>query len=63
MEYDLPVVGTRYKKGCQVRKVVEIKHRIQGPPDIIFIVPGRKLHSGQWYPLWAEWVQGAEIIS
>jgi hypothetical protein len=62
MEYELPWIGTLYKKGCQVKKVIDILFNKKGPPDIIYLVPGRKYTSGQWYPFGAEWVRDATVI-
>ena len=62
MEYDLPRIGTLYKKGCQVKKVIDILFNHQSPPDIIYCEPGKKMMTGQWYPFWAEWVRDATII-
>jgi hypothetical protein len=59
MEYDLPIVGARYKKGCQVKHVIDIMFKKEGHPDIIYLVPGKNRMSGQWYPLWADWVRDA----
>lgn len=62
MENNMPVIGTYYQRGCQVRKIINIKYNRQGPADIIYLVPGNDRVVGQWYPLWEEWAREAVIL-
>ncbi len=63
MEYQLPAPGLLFKQNCQVRKVVTIRFRQKGLPDIGYEVPevNRKVRY-LWYPLWQDWAKYATII-